>query len=142
MYFTSTIMKLEIGATTKERRIITMKYTRQFGIILAITFVAELLKTWIPLPIPASIYGLLLMLLLLHFKIIKLNQIKETALFLIEIMPMMFIPAAVGLLVTFPSLKSILIPVLIITIVTTVFVMAVTGKITQYMIRLRKEEKE
>ncbi|WP_346937693.1 CidA/LrgA family protein [uncultured Clostridium sp.] len=118
-----------------------MKYVRQFGIILSITFIGEILKYIIPLPIPASIYGLILMLLILRSKIISLDQVKETGTFLIEIMPLMFIPAAVGLLVSWESLKDIFIPVIIITILTTVIVMTVTGKVTQLMIKLERMNK-
>ncbi|WP_346928255.1 CidA/LrgA family protein [Clostridium sp.] len=118
-----------------------MKYVRQFGIILSITFIGEILKYIVPLPIPASIYGLILMLLILKSKIISLDQVKETGTFLIEIMPLMFIPAAVGLLVSWESLKDIYIPIIIITILTTVIVMTVTGKVTQLMIRLERMNK-
>lgn len=118
-----------------------MKYVRQFGIILSITFIGEILKYIIPLPIPASIYGLILMLLILKSKIISLDQVKETGTFLIEIMPLMFIPAAVGLLVSWESLKDIYIPIIIITILTTVVVMTVTGKVTQLMIKLERMNK-
>jgi len=118
-----------------------MKYFRQFGIILAVTFIGEILKYIIPLPIPASICGLILMLIILKTKIISLEQVKETGTFLIEIMPLMFIPAAVGLLVSWDVLKDICIPVIIITILTTVIVMIVTGKVTQFMIKLERMNK-
>lgn len=118
-----------------------MKYFRQFGIILAVTFIGEILKYIIPLPIPASIYGLILMLIILKTKIISLEQVKETGTFLIEIMPLMFIPAAVGLLVSWDVLKDICIPVIIITILTTVIVMIITGKVTQFMIKLERMNK-
>ena len=74
-----------------------MKYLRQFGIILAVTCAGEIMKYFIPLPIPGSIYGLILMFVLLLAKVIKVEHVKETGEFLIEIMPLMFIPAGVGL---------------------------------------------
>ena len=119
-----------------------MKFTKQFGVILAITFIGELLKFLIPLPIPASIYGLIIMLIVLKAKIVKLEQVKEAAAFLIEIMPLMFIPAAVGILVSWESLKDILVPVIIITVTTTIIVMAVTGRITQFTIRMEKRKEK
>ena len=82
-----------------------MKYLKQFGIILFVSLLGELLRMLIPLPIPASVYGLVLMLILLMIGIIKLQQIKEVSAFLIEIMPVMFIPAGVGLLESWPSLR-------------------------------------
>ena len=116
----------------------SMKYVRQFGIILGITFIGEIQNSIVPLPIPASIYGLVLMLILLVTGVIRLEQIKETGVFLIEIMPMMFIPAAVGLMVSWQSLESILLQVIVITLISTVLVMVVAGKITQWIV-YRKE---
>ena len=75
-----------------------MKYLRQFGIILAVTCAGEIMKYFIPLPIPGSIYGLILMFVLLLLRVIKVEHVKETGEFLIEIMPLMFIPAGVGLI--------------------------------------------
>lgn len=118
-----------------------MKYLRQFCIILFVSFLGEMLRAIIPLPVPASVYGLVLMLLALCTGILKLEQIKETADFLIEIMPVMFIPAAVGLLDAWPALQPVWLPVIVITILTTILVMAVTGQVTQLMIR-RAQRKE
>ena len=75
-----------------------MKFIKQFSIILLITFLGELLHILIPLPIPASVYGLVLMLIALRSGLVKVEHVKETAVFLIEIMPVMFIPAGAGLL--------------------------------------------
>lgn len=72
-----------------------MKYIRQFLIILAISFIGELLKYVLPLPIPASIYGMAILFVCLMTGWIKLEAVKETGKFLIEIMPLMFIPAGV-----------------------------------------------
>ena len=95
-----------------------MNYLKQFTIILFVSFLGELLHIIVPLPIPASVYGLILMLLALCFGVLRLEQVKETADFLIEIMPVMFIPAAVGLLESWSALQPIFVPVVIITILT------------------------
>ena len=118
-----------------------MKYTRQFAIILAVTFLGELLKYLIPLQIPASIYGLVLMLIALKTKIIPLSAVQDVGKFLIEIMPMMFIPAAVGLLDAWDILQGILLPVSIIVVISTILVMVVSGRVTQKVIRLEKGKK-
>ena len=118
-----------------------MKYLKQFAIILIVSFLGEL-HLAIPLPIPASVYGLILMLLALCLGILRLEQVKEAADFLIEIMPVMFIPAAVGLLDSWSALKPIFVPVVLITILTTVIVMGVTGQVTQRMIRRKEHRKK
>ncbi|QIB70575.1 CidA/LrgA family protein [Aminipila butyrica] len=117
-----------------------MKYLKQFAIILLITFIGEVLKAFIPLTIPASIYGLVLMLLALQTGLIKLDSVQDAGVFLIEIMPVMFIPAAVGLMDSWAALKPIFIPIAVITFVTTVIVLAVTGGVTQLVINMEKRK--
>ena len=118
-----------------------MKYLRQFGIILAVTCAGEIMKYFIPLPIPGSIYGLILMFVLLLTKVIKVEHVKETGEFLIEIMPMMFIPAGVGLLNAWDTLKPVLIPIIVILFASTIVVMGVSGKVTQTMIEAEERKK-
>lgn len=118
---------------------IILKYIKQFFIIILISFIGELLNTFIPLPIPASIYGIVLMFLALEFKIIPLDSVKETGKFLIEIMPIMFVPAAVGLIDSWAILKPSIVEYAVITVVTTFVVMAVSGLVTQAFVK--KSEK-
>lgn len=75
-----------------------MKYVFQLCIILLVSLTGELLHALLPLPVPASIYGLLLMLLCLVTKVIKLKHVEGAGNFLLQIMPLLFVPAAVGLL--------------------------------------------
>lgn len=112
-----------------------MKYLKQFLIIILVSCVGEVLNHYIPLPIPASIYGLVLMLALLILKILPLEAVKETAEFLIDIMPVMFIPAAVGLIAYWDQLKDMLIPFSVITVVSTLLVMIATGKVSDLMLK-------
>ena len=112
-----------------------MKLLRQFLIIALVSLAGEGLHALVPLPIPASVYGLVLMLLLLLARILRVEQVKQASSFLIEIMPVMFIPAAVGLLDSWPALREAIVPIAVIVVSTTVFVMAVTGRVTQRVIR-------
>lgn len=116
-----------------------MAFLRQFLIILAVSFLGEGLHALIPLPIPASVYGLALMLLALCAKLVRPEQVKGAANFLIEIMPVMFIPAAVGLLDVWGLLRPILVPAAVIIVSTTVLVMAVTGRTAQGILRATRK---
>jgi holin-like protein len=118
----------------------SMKLLYQFGMIMAVSFLGEVLHELIPLPVPASIYGLVLMLLALMGKVIKLEKVKAAGDFLLDIMPPMFIPAGVGLLTAWTDLKPVVVPVAVITVVTTVFVMGVTGRVSQEVIRRGKRK--
>ena len=119
-----------------------MKYIRQFGIILLITFIGEIMHELIPIPVPAGIYGIVLLFIGLKTGIVTLSEVKDASKFLIQIMPLMFIPAAVGLIDTWEVLSPSWLQFVIVTVVTTVVVMAVSGLATQAVIRLRSRKAE
>lgn len=108
-------------------------------IILLFCFLGELLKYLIPLPIPTSIYGLILMLTALLTGILKVDHVDDTAVFLIDIMPVMFIPAGVGLLTSIEALRPNLAAIIVITILTTVLVMGITGITAQFVMERKKD---
>lgn len=118
-----------------------MKYVIQFLIIAAFAFVGELLHWFIPLPIPASIYGIVLLFIALELKWVKVSDIREVSSFLIAVMPIMFIPAATGLMESWGAVKSSVWEYALITIVSTFVVMGVSGAVTQFVIwRGKKNE--
>ena len=117
-----------------------MKWMKQFGIILLISFVGESLEKWIPLPIPASIYGIILLFLCLKLNIIPHEAVHETGKFLIEIMPLMFIPAAVGLLETWDVIAPAWLEYVAVTVISTWVVMIVSGRVTQFVIRRKRKD--
>lgn len=119
-----------------------MKYIKQFLIILTISFIGEILKFCLPFPISGNIYGMVLLFILLCCKIIKVEQINEVSKFLLDIMPILFIPSAVGIMTKLGELKKIWWQVIIITIATTVIVIVVSGLMTQMIIRKGKKKQD
>lgn len=115
-----------------------MKYLRQFLWILLFSFLGEVLKALLPLPVPASIYGLVLLFVALELGILKLSAVRETGKFLIEIMPVLFVPAGAGLIDSWDALRPMCVPVIVIMIVSTVVVMVISGRVTQFVIRRGK----
>ena len=119
-----------------------MKYIKQFTIIAAVCLLGEVLYYLLPLPFPASIYGLVLMLAALLTGIIKLEQVETTADFFIQIMPVFFIPATSGLIEKFDALKAILVPFVITLLISLVCTFSVTGRVTQFFLRQEKQEED
>lgn len=112
-----------------------MKYFGQLGIILVITFLGEVMNKLVPLSIPGSIYGFLIMLFCLQFKVIKLENVKEVGNFLLDTMAIMFVPGIVGLMVIWSDISHNALKIFIICISTTAMVMVVTGKVAEIVIR-------
>lgn len=115
-----------------------MKYVIQFLIIIAFSFVGELLHFLLPLPIPASIYGIVLLFAALETKAIRVKAIREVSGFLIAVMPVMFIPAAVGLMDSWGAIGSCWLEYVVVMVVTTFIVMAVAGYATEWLIKKSK----
>jgi len=114
-----------------------MRYIKQILIILLFCFLGEGLATWLPLPIPAAIYGLLLMLLALSTGILKVRSISETAYFLIDVMPILFVAPTVNLIRYWGVCAPSIVPACIIVLVSTVVVFGVTGLVTKFLAKKR-----
>ena len=119
-----------------------MKTLGQIVIILLVSFAGEMLNYCLPLPIPASIYGVVILFCLLEFKVIPLRAVKETGDFLVSIMQLMFIPAAVGLLEAWDVIAPNWLPYILITLISTFVVMFFSGRVTQAVIRLGRAREE
>ena len=118
-----------------------MKYVFQFCRILFVCLLGEVLAAILPLPVPASVYGLILMLAALKTRLIRLDQVKETADFLIAVLPLLFVPAAAGVMALWPELRAMLAPCVTAVVLVTILVMGVSGRVTQ-AIRRMSERKE
>lgn len=116
-----------------------MKYLSQITIITAVSFLGELLAYLIPLPVPGSIYGLVIMFILLLMGAIRVPQVKDVGEFLITLMPIMFVAPVVGLIGKFDSCRTFILPLLICATVGTFIVMAVTGVVSQMLINIGKK---
>ena len=116
-----------------------MKYIKQVFIIFGITMAGEVLNAVLPLPVPSGVYGLFLMLLGLCTKVIKVSDVEDVGNFLLDTMPMMFIPVSVGLIESYGAMKAVLVPLFAISVISTIIVMVVTGKMTELIIRVTRQ---
>lgn len=117
-----------------------MKYLRQFAVIIGISFLGELCHSLIPAPIPASIYGMVLLFLGLWTKVIKLEQVKETGTYLVNIMAVLFVCPAVGLLNCWDVIRDNFLSITAVTVISLVITFAVAGLVTQAC--MKKEERK
>lgn len=119
-----------------------MKIIKQFGIIFSICWLSVILENFIPFPIPAAVIGLILLFICLVTRILKVEHIKEKSDFLLGNMAFFFVPAAVGIINYFDLLKESLIPILVITIVSTVITFAVTAYSIKLTLKLMNRRKK
>ena len=115
-----------------------MRYLFQFLRILVFCFLGEVLRGLLPLPVPASIYGLALLLAALKMRLIRLDQVKETAGFLIALFPVLFLPGAVGIMELGALLADLWLPALLAVTLVTALVMGAAGRVTQAVARWKE----
>ena len=114
----------------------------QFLRIMVFCFAGELCHNFLPLPIPASVYGLLLLLAALKLGWVKPEQVRTAALFLIGIFPLLFVPAAAGVMELWAEMGEMLLPIVIAIIPVTVLVLVSAGRTTQALTSRRAAKKE
>lgn len=118
-----------------------MQYIYQLLVILGASFGGEVLNQLLPLPVPASVYGLVLLFIALMTGLVKVENVEKAGSFLIATMSIYFISPSVSLLTVIARYMDSLLAVLVICLVSTVLVMVVTGKVADLLIQPQKEEK-
>lgn len=124
----------QFGSPAFQKEVI-VKYLRQLAVILGFSCLGELLHSLISFPVPASIYGMVLLFLALSLGLVKLEAVKETGKYLVSIMSVLFVCPAVGLLSCWELLRDNLVPILVITAVSFLATFAVSGWVTQHFVK-------
>lgn len=112
-----------------------MKYLSQFCIILGFTLAGEALQRLIPLPIPASVWGLALLFAALCLGIVKAEQVKEASAFLISIMALLFVSPAVGIAENWSMIQPRLLPIALLLAGSTFLTFGISGCLTQLLLK-------
>jgi len=119
-----------------------LKYIKQFLIIIFISFLGEILNLLIPLPVPATVWGMCLMFAALCLKVIKLDDVEETADFFVSIIAMLFIPYGVSLMASFDLLANYALPIIVIMFLSFFACFTAAGKTVDFIISLTGREEK
>jgi len=116
-----------------------MAYLYQFAIIAAFSWLGEVLSRVVPLTVPAAVWGMVLLFLALQLKLVKLRWVEKAGGFLLDILPILFVSPVVNLIACWEPVSRVLVPVTVITLLTTVVVFLVSGLVTQWLRRGKKD---
>ncbi|HAE41382.1 MAG TPA: CidA/LrgA family protein [Clostridiales bacterium] len=113
-----------------------MKILKELLIILGIYYAGLLISDLISgfFFIPGNIIGMGMLFLLLNVGIVKIEHIKHTSGFLLKHMGFFFIPLGVAFYVLFDVIRPVWVEIFVVLIISSVFVMAVTGKIVEILV--------
>ena len=109
-----------------------MKYIRQLGVILLLSLAGDLCHALIPLPIPASIYGMVLLFIAFSLRFLKPEDVKETGSFLVSLLPLFFVIPTVGLMGCWNLIRAEVFNIVALIIVTTILSFGISGILTRF----------
>lgn len=104
-----------------------MKIIKELSIIMGVLYLSNVIKEVSNMPIPATVLGMVIMLILLLCNIVKPENIETVANFLLDNLTFLFVPGGVGLITSFGLIKGQVTKILIVAIITTAITVAVTG---------------
>ncbi len=110
-----------------------MKSLKGFIIVMGVLYIGFLCKHLIPIPVPETVYGMILLLILLKTGLVALETIEPISTVLLAYLASFFLPPGVGLMETYKKLEGILIPVLLICVVSTALTMIASGLTVKWL---------
>ncbi len=117
-----------------------MKWIKQFAIIITIQMISEVLVQVLSIPLPGTVFGMGILLILLIFKVVKLKDIEGVGDFLLSILIMLYIPSAIGIIDHLDTVLPLFIPIFIVIVLSTMITLVVTGHAVQFLIGLRRRK--
>lgn len=126
----------------KMKGVLDLQYLKQIMLIVLFSFLGELLHSLIPWPIPASIYGMVLLAAALLLKIIRPRQVSDAGHFLTGILPLLFVAPLVNLVDCWDTLKPYLLGVVIVLVVSSLLTFGAAGLVTQLLMKKGGEAKK
>lgn len=118
-----------------------MKESKGFLLLLICLFIGNIISLLLPISIPGSIIGMILMLIFLTTNWIKLEQVEDISKILIAHMVIIFMPGTINLISIYPEIAPYLIKLLLIAAFTTILVIVATGFTVQKMIQIMEAKK-
>lgn len=119
-----------------------MKIIKQVGIIFTVCWLSLAIEKVLPFAFPASVIGMILLFVCLRTGLLKIEHVQEKADFLLGNMAFFFVPAGVSIMNYFDILKSSVVQLIIICVLSTIFTFAVTAWSVQLTVRLMGKRKE
>ena len=117
-----------------------MAYLKQFCVIILFSFLGELCHLFIPWPIPASIYGIVLLFGALAGGLVSEKAVEPVGTDLVSLLPLLFVAPTVGLLDYWSLIAPKVFQILAVVVVSTGVVFFVSGKVTQLLMKGKEEE--
>ena len=125
------------GFVWADKEFYLMKLMLQIGLVFGICLFGQIISVFLPIAVPGSVISMILLFLLLFFKVLEVDHIRQKADFLLKNMAFFFIPAGIGIIADFSSIKGSILPLLAVVVLTTILTFGATAVTVQGVIALQ-----
>ena len=115
----------------------SMKMMYQIGLLFGVCLLGQAISAFLPIPFPGTVLSMIILFILLFFQVVKVDHIKQKADFLLKNMSFFFIPAGIGILSSFDLIRSSILPLLTVVVLTTILTFGATALTVQGVISLQ-----
>ncbi|MFD8018253.1 antiholin-like murein hydrolase modulator LrgA [Staphylococcus warneri] len=102
--------------------------------LAVILFISKIIEAVMPIPMPASVIGLVLLFIALCTGIVKLEQVESVGTALTNNISFLFVPAGISVINSLPILSKSPILIILLIIISTIFLLVCTGYASQLLV--------
>lgn len=102
--------------------------------LAVILLISKIIESFIPIPMPASVIGLVLLFIALCTGIVKLGQIESVGTALTNNISFLFVPAGISVINSLPILSQSPVLIILLIIISTILLLISTGFASQLLV--------
>ncbi|MGQ9008957.1 antiholin-like murein hydrolase modulator LrgA [Bacillus stercoris] len=111
-------------------------FLTQAFIFAVIMLVSNMIAAIVPIPIPASVVGLVLLFLLLCLKVIKLEQVETLGTSLTSLIGFLFVPSGISVMNSLGVMQQYGLQIVLVILLATIILLGATGLFSQLILSL------
>ncbi|HDK2976632.1 TPA: antiholin-like murein hydrolase modulator LrgA [Staphylococcus aureus] len=116
-------------------------FFHQVIVIALVLFVSKIIESFMPIPMPASVIGLVLLFVLLCTGSVKLGEVEKVGTTLTNNIGLLFVPAGISVVNSLGVISQAPFLIIGLIIVSTILLLICTGYVTQIIMKVTSRSK-
>ncbi|HDB3885022.1 TPA: antiholin-like murein hydrolase modulator LrgA [Staphylococcus aureus] len=116
-------------------------FFHQVIVIALVLFVSKIIESFMPIPMPASVIGLVLLFVLLCTGAVKLGEVEKVETTLTNNIGLLFVPAGISVVNSLGVISQAPFLIIGLIIVSTILLLICTGYVTQIIMKVTSRSK-
>lgn len=118
---------------------IATKLLQGFALLLSLQWLSTVIISFLGIPFPPPLLGMIILTILLCTGIIKENYIEDICGALIDKMALLFLPAGVSMILYLDVIKAELLPISLTLVLSSIIILCSTALVLELLLRKKEE---